>query len=647
MRVVAGAALVLVLLALAAPARAQAPSFLAEVDRTQIGPDETFTYEVTLNVAQQQVEGFQRPDFRGMKVVRAPSGPSRATHMQLGGGGTFIQNSFTWEFELAPQPSQRGVISIGSARVRVDGREMRSNPVNIRIGGSPAPGGAPPAAKRRHFPQMPSFPGMGQQLPDPPPDPSARSASGAPPLATASAANFIRVVPDRTTAYVGEQVTVAWYLYLSQGIDNYEAVVQPRTDAFWTEDVTPANVRKGPSLTQEQAGGRNYLVAMLSKKALFPLQPGKLTISPLESQVSQIDFFGATLRKQRLKAEPTVIEAIPLPKADQPPGFDAANVGRFTLAARADRTTVGVGEAVTLTVEIKGEGNIRNVRPPALPTTDGWKRYEPKVNVAVDPGDTVAGTKTLEYLLLPERPGVTMFTALTLPYFDPQAKSYGTARSEPIRLEVTGAAAVTGRDRVTTTPADDRAGSGAASDNVISAEIRPIRARPSPRRDLGATFYRSSAFLGIVVAPPLGLALVVLLGRVRERLGVDTQRTRRRRVRTLIRRRLSAAEHHRDSDATAAFYIEIERVLREVLAARLGRPVTGLRRDELSELLGRRGMAPEVVARVIAELEACDLARFAPGSGNVGRERMTASLDRAGELIALIERVNLNDEAAS
>ncbi|HET6280055.1 MAG TPA: BatD family protein [Polyangia bacterium] len=639
------AALVAVTAAAAPPAQAQAPSFVAEVDRTQVAPEEGFTYEVTLNIAQQNITAFQPPDFRGLTVLQAPRGPNRATHMQIGGGGTFIQNSLTWEYQVAPTAGQKGVITIGSARVRIDGREMRSNPVSIRVGGSPTPGGNAIRPGRRGFP-TPVFPGLRQPTTPPPvaaPPASPGPSSGAPPLASASAANFIRVAPDKTTAYVGEQITVGWYLYLTQGMDNYETVSEPRTDAFWTEDVTPNNVRKGLTLTQEQAGGRNYQVAMLFKKALFPLQPGKLTISPMESQVAQVDFFGATLRKQRLKAEATVIEAIALPKADQPPGFDANNVGRFTIAARVDRTMVGVGEAVTFTIDIKGEGNVRNVRPPVFAPIDGWKRYEPKINVTIDPGDTVSGTKSLEYLLLPERPGVTMLTSLSLPYFDPQAKAYAAARSEPIRLEVTGGAV--GRDRTTAGISDGKSAAGVV-ENVISAEIRPIRARPAPRRDLGATFYRSSAFLGILLAPPLGLALTILFARVRERLGGDTKRTRRRRVRTMIRRRLSAAEDHRDGNRTSDFYIEIDRVVREVLAARLGRTVAGLRMDELRELLRRRGMPDAIVGRTIAELEDCDQARFAPGSSNVGRERMSASLERAGDLIVAIEKAPLRDEAA-
>ena len=53
---------------------------------------------------------------------------------------------------------------------------------------------------------------------------------------------------------------------------------------------------------------------------------------------------------------------------------------------------------------------------------------------------------------------------------------------------------------------------------------------------------------------------------------------------------------HRDAGRRSAFYIEIDRVVREVLAARLGRAVTGLRRDELRDLLLARGMPADEAA---------------------------------------------------
>jgi hypothetical protein len=184
---------------------------------------------------------------------------------------------------------------------------------------------------------------------------------------------------------------------------------------------------------------------------------------------------------------------------------------------------------------------------------------------------------------------------------------------------------------------------------VISTEIRPIRARATLNRDLGATFYRSRPFLGVLFLPPLALVFGRFVARVRERLAQDSQRNRRRRVRQMVRQRLGAAEAHRDAGKRSDFYIEIDRVVRDVLAARLRRPVAGLRMDELRDLLLARGMPADEAGRVIAELESCDLGRFAPAetAGTAPREQMNAALERAGELIVAIDKVPLREEAAT
>jgi len=611
-------------------AQAQAPSFTASADPSQVALDEAFVYEVTLTFAGGDLESYQAPDFKDLRVLSQTPRPSSQMQMSWGGGRNFVQHTYTWRYELAPL--RKGNVVIGPARARLDGRELRTGGVTVSVS---AAGAAPP------LPPPASFSGGGPG---------------------AAGGSFLRVAPDKVKVYVGEQVTVGWFLYITQRMDKYQTLGEPRIDAFWTEDLPIPNMRQGLSLTQEMLGGRTYEVAPVLKKALFPLQPGATVIGPMEAEIAQVDFFGASVRSQRVKSDPVTIEALPLPTAGRPRGFDAANVGRYSIGATVDRATVAVGEAVTVKLEIRGQGNVRNLRPPTLGAPDGWKLYEPRVSVTIDPGDIISGAKTVEYLMLPERVGITTLAAFELAAFDPQSRTYKVERSAPLRIEVTGGAGVAvgagasapsgpGTRTGTTSP---RAGSSAAPggagspggapvENVLPAEIRPIHARPSLRRDIGAALYRSPFFFGVVAAPPVAYVLVVLVSRLRERLGKDTARRRRRRVRRLVRQRLGAAEAHMGAGRPVPFFIEMDRVLRDSLSVRLGRPVTGLRMDELRALLLERSMPPELTDRLLAELEACDQGRFAPGSLPV--DALGAVLDRAGELILVVEKTPLRDEA--
>jgi hypothetical protein len=606
------------------PAVAHAASFSAALDRDAVAPGEPFVFEVTLSLADDEsVENYRPPNFHGLEVLSAPRFPSRSTNMQIAGGQTSVQNSYTWSYQLALPSGAKGPLTIGAAHLSVGGREMASNPVQVRVGaasGGPRQAPGPGGLLQHLFGGSPRAP-----FDD---DTAASSVSSTP------SAAFIRVIPDKTRAFVGEQVTVGWYLYLTQSQNKYETLSEPRTDGFWSEDIPSTNPQGRLSFTEQAQGGRTYNVALLFKKALFPLAAGKLTVTPMEAQVSQVDFFGTPVRAHRLKTEPLVIEAQPLPRDGAPAHFDAGNVGRYEISAAVDRDTVAVGDAVTLKVAVKGTGNVRNLRPPALAPLAGWKSYEPKTDVAVDGGEVISGTKTVEWLMRPERAGKATIPAFVLDTFDPSTKHYRQARTKPLEILVSGESGATAT-------AAGGAPPPAGLENVIAGTIRPIHVRSRPAGDVGVAFLRGAALPTTVVVPPLTLALLALIGRVRERLGRDSRRTRRRRARSLARRRLRAAEIHRAAGRASAFYVEIDRVLREALSERLGAQVGGLRLDELAALLAARGLPAGETAAVVRALETGDEARFAPGGERGDPAALSAALARAGELLDAIEKAPL------
>jgi BatD DUF11 like domain len=606
---------------LAAPAARAAPSFSASIDRPAVAPGQPFVYRVTLSSTQGEPEGLKPPDFRGLQVLGGPFMQS-GFNMTMGGGGTRVESNVTWSYQLMVSQGTRGPINIGAARVRVGGQEIASNTVAVRIGAA-APGGSAQQPRPQRPPSL--FP-RGLFGDEPEAEESPASAAGAP---------FLRAVADKKRAYVGEQVTATWYLYVPE-IQNFQLTGQPKADGFWSEEIPSTNPPGRLSFTDQVEGGQHYQVAVVLQRALFPLAPGKPTVTPMEADVARVDFFGRPIQARHLKSEALVIEAIPLPRDGQPANFPAANVGQFTLDVSVDRTTVAVGDAVTLTMSVRGNGNVRNVALPDLPTLPGWKGYEPKTNVVMEGGATASGTKTLEWLIRPERSGKTTIPSLTLVSFDPAARRYVEAKSPEIHLEVSG--------DVTAAAAGQPAGAappGGGIDNVIAAEIRPIRARATPSRSVGDSFLRGPGFKLTLVTPPLAFIAFGFVGRVRDRLSRDERRTSRRRLRSIARRRLRAAAAHRDAGRAAAFYVEIERVLRDALSEKLRVPVGGLRLEELTDLLAERGMPAAEVANLRSVLEACDEARFSPGGEPAGRPAQDAMLERAAALIDVVEKAPL------
>jgi hypothetical protein len=292
-----------------------------------------------------------------------------------------------------------------------------------------------------------------------------------------------------------------------------------------------------------------------------------------------------------------------------------------------------VGEPVSLVVTVSGQGNLRKLAPPRLGGLDGWKLYEPKSDVKIENQGGISGRKTVEYLMLSERPGTTMVPAFELTYFDPVARRYITDKTTPIRLVTKGDPNAVARAPGKAAPGGE---SSAAVENVIGAELRPPRSRPQLGRDIGTTVYRSAFFTWGLVLPPVAFGLTVLVSRVRERMGRDTESARRRKTRKRVKHHLRAAEKALATGSPTAFYAEIDRVVRELLTARLGQPVAGHSRDELPGLITSSGLPPAVAARIVLILEECDRARFAPGS--ISTDQLGEALDRAEELIPLIEK---------
>jgi len=621
-RVVAAAVALAATLTLPAAARA-ASSFSASIDRPAAAPDQPFVYRATLSTSEGQPDGFKPPDFKGLRVLGGPFMQSGMS-MTMGGGGTKVENNVTWSYQLQLNPGAKGPVIIGGAHVRVGGKDLASNSVTVRVGAA-AP--APPQRAQRAPGLFPRglFGDDEQEAQEPV-------------SSSLSNAVFLRAVPDKKRAYVGEQVTVTWYLYLAEPQSNFQALTQPKTDGFWTEEIPLANPQGRLAFTDQVEGGQHYQVAVVLQRALFPLAPGKLTVTPMEAEVSQSNFFGQAFRPRHLKSEALTIEAVALPREGQPAQFAPGNVGHFTLDVAVDRAAVAVGDAVTLTVTVRGSGNLRNVVLPALPTLAGWKGYEPKTNVAVEPGAVMQGSKTVEWLIRPEHPGKTTIPALTFVSFDPAVKGYVETQSQPIELVVSGeaTAAVIGPPTAAGTPPTP-----GGVENVIAAEIRPIRVRATPGRSIGASFLHSPGFKITLAAPPVAFFAFAFGSRIRDRLSRDERRTSRRRLRSIARRRLHAAAAHRDAGRAPAFYVEIERVLRETLSEKLRVPVGGLRLEELGALLGTRGLPAGDVARVLSVLEACDEARFAPGGESVGRGAQDEMLEKAAALIDLVEKAPL------
>ena len=216
-----------------------ASSFSASIDRPAVAPDQPFVYRVTLSTTEGQPEGFKPPDFRGLRVLGGPF-MQTGINMVMGGGGAKVENNVTWSYQLAVPPG-RGA---GGDRRRARARRRPGAGVECGAGarrrGRARPRPRAPAARPGLFPR-----GLFGDEPTPRSSRSSSSASAA----------FLRAVADKRRAFVGEQVTVTWYLYLAEPQSNFQPMTQPKADGFWGRR-SRRRIRRGGSRspTRSRAG---------------------------------------------------------------------------------------------------------------------------------------------------------------------------------------------------------------------------------------------------------------------------------------------------------------------------------------------------------------------------------------------------------
>jgi len=590
-------------------AHADGVKFEARLAMENVTLDQEIELTVTLERDGSQVFESYRAPQPPADLDLIHSGTSQQMQMSFVNGRQSMR--MVEEHQYLFKARKKGSFTIGSASVKVAGQTLTTRPVTVHV--APVPKNAISTAPP---PGAPVTQGV-----QPPPD----TLQGTEDL-------YIDARLDKPKVYVGEQVTASWRLYTRSDILNYRSLAEPKHEDFWSEDLF---VGRGPTAWDRQiVKGTQYAVALLLKKALFPLKAGKLSITPLETEATTLQSAFYANASATRRSTPLTVEVMPLPADGRPAGFDPVNVGQYDLLGAIDRTSVKAGEALTFRVTVKGIGNVRNVKLPRLDKLDGFKAYEPTAKETLDKGDLVRGEKTYTYLLMPTRGGALTLPAIELAYFDPTVGRYAIARTQPISITVEG-----DPGKVDTTA------SAPSQDNVLGPQIRPIRSGDRLRTHLGESLWRGR-FWWIVLATPPGLWLLTLVGdAIRRRLSRETAGSKRRRARRSARRRLRVAEYHIKAQRPSAFFGECARVIYEHLEYRLGHKVEALTLGELRPHLLQSGFSKETTEACVRELENCDFARFAPSASGPGE--MRAALRRVRNLLGWIERARPSEKEAA
>jgi hypothetical protein len=607
-------ACVVALVPLVARAR---PTIEAELSADSVSLGEEALY--TLTVTDALGGELSLPRFGDLRA----NGPSKSMQSAISfvNGRQSVQTSsvYTWTVS-APRA---GRFPIGPATLSHNGEMFTSNAVELQCDGQPT---------QRARPQRQAQRSPFQALFD---DPFGDMDSLAQSMNQRAAAGeedvFLRAVTDRSEAWLGEQVTLSLYLYSRNDVSGVQSISFPKLDGFWAEDVE-APTQLAPEIRNVK--GAPYRAYLLRKRALFPLRAGELVVDPVEATITLglSMFFGAPQDSLKRKSPPLKVSVKSLPAEGQPPGFEASSVGELSLTARAAPTRVPLGQPVQLRVALEGAGNLQGVQIPRPQLPAGLKTFDPTVTDKLKPsGGRYGGTRTSEWVVIPERTGRFTIPAIELPFFDPAQGRYRTARTQPIDVEVT---APENAAQASSAPGPSVAAPGAS--NVLEGGLRPIRVNAALSSGSAVPDWERGWFWPLTALPVLAWGVLwsmgATAGMLRRR---DPDKLRHKRAKGVAGKRLAAANELRARDDARGFHAEVARALQQFVTDKLAVPALGLTEEALRAALVERGVDGERAGALASLVAACEVARFAPVQA--GAADMDRTFEEASRLIDALD----------
>jgi hypothetical protein len=335
-----------------------------------------------------------------------------------------------------------------------------------------------------------------------------------------------------------------------------------------------------------------------------------------------------TTQKYKVKSDPVKVTVLSLPAEDVPSIFKGA-VGRFTMNTSLGKSEVQTGEPISLKVTLSGTGNIKLLESPAIAIPTDFEKYDPKVtDNIIRQNNTVSGSKTFEYLMIPRHPGVQKIPPIEFAYFDLGKRGYVTLKSPEYSIDVS-------RGTNDITPSF----SGISREDVrlLAQDIRYIKGGDAGLKKRGEHFYQKSAFMILTLLPLAMLVGIVLYRQRMDRRRGDVITLKMRRANRLAIKRMASSKGLLDKGKSEEFYAEVSRALWGYLGDKLNVPPAEITLDVVISKLKEKYVPDLIIERIRGCVEACDYARFTPSSSTP--EEMGRIYQESRESIVQVERI--------
>ena len=453
---------------------------------------------------------------------------------------------------------------------------------------------------------------------------------------------FVELKTDKQEAYIYEEIIQSFKLYFQKGlpIDDLDYVAAS-TKNFLAEKL--GEERR----YEEVRDGILYNVIEL-RTALFPLVSGIIKIPSASFKCNIIirqqrnrgslfdEFMGGGGRRYPVErsTEPVKMTIKPLPVVGKPEGFTGA-VGKYTMDVLAKPTKLKVGDPITLTINIRGEGNIQTIGEPLL-APEGMKdfkayNFEAKVTIT-GRGRGIKGEKLFNKVIEPQSEDSGVIPGISFSYFDPELEKYKTITHAPIPIEVEHS-----EIEIPIHLSVEGAGMTKGQVKILTKDILPIMSDLYSFENQRSAIYKSPFILAIVfIIPILIVVACIYVQRQRELLHSDVGYARKKRAMAHAQQHLSNARELLQLDNPSEFYAALARTILKHIADKLNVTPAAVTSDNIYDILEKRGVSDDVIKELRQCLESCDYGRFS--SGHLSKAQMESTLDTTEQVIMHLEK---------
>ncbi|MDE6722204.1 MAG: BatD family protein [Bacteroidaceae bacterium] len=561
-------------------------------------------FRVQFTVNTQNVSNFTAPDFKGFEVIYGPATSSQSS-FQMINGRTSQSSSIIYSFVvLCANP---GTYTIGSASVQVDGKTVKSQPIQVKV----LPEGANASSQRNG-----AASGGGNAGAVVAPNHSSGQGVSANEL-------FMTATASRTSVHEQEAILLTYKIYTLLDLRQLDGKL-PTLDGFQIQEIPLPRTKE---FELEQYNGRNYRTVVWSQYLLFPQKSGKLTIPAINYEgvvvtrnrnLDPIEAFfngqsGYVEVKRRITTPALTIHVSPLPA--KPEGFSGA-VGKFSVTSSISAHEVDANEAVTLKLEVKGSGNMKLISSPQVNLPNDFETYDTKVNDKFQLTRTgLAGTKEFEYLFVPRHAGTYQIPAMDFVYFDTDSRSYKTLTTEGYTLKVNKGKGRTGQNVSNY--------SGQQQDvQQLNLDIRYIKTGGVKLHQPGHTLFGTLQYWLAYLVPLCLFVLLLVIGRKRMKANANVALSRGRKANKVALKRMKAAQKLLEKHDSALFYDEVLRALWGYVGDKFNMSQESLNKENIAQALASRQVPEEQVQQFLRVLNDCEFARYAPGDVNENMENV-------------------------